>query len=219
MRTLLQELLRLLARADLPADVHPATFARVAAPTGSAAFNIGFHATTIHRLIHWFRPSYFAELQGDVELNRLQKYLEHMQLLLLDEISMVGRQMMGRIDSRLRQAKATRNPAGYDLGGVSCVGVGDPAQCEAIRDQQLYDVAQHKQTTANADWGPVRLSNVGLRVYADFDEVVVLTTCHRLTRIEDPRTPEDVAFNERAERFVQVLRRLRDLEWTCEDFF
>ena len=36
---------------------------------------------------------------------------------------------------------------------------------------------------------------------------------------ENPITDEEVAFNERADRFVKVLRRLRDLEWTIEDYY
>ena len=95
---------------------NPDTFVRVAAPTGSAAFNIRFGATTIQRLIHWFRPGHFEELRNDVALNRLQSSLGPTRLLVLDEISMVGRQMMGRIDSRLRQAKPGGRPG---LGGVS----------------------------------------------------------------------------------------------------
>jgi len=35
-------------------------FTRVAAPTGTAAFNIGFNATTVHRLIQWFNPPFFS---------------------------------------------------------------------------------------------------------------------------------------------------------------
>jgi hypothetical protein len=128
--------------------------------------------------------------------------------------------MMGRIDSRLRQAKpGGEHPDRPCLGGVSCVAVGDPAQCEPIRDQQLYDVAPHRKTATDQDLAAVRLSNAGLEVYRTFEDVVILTTCHRLARIDDPRTPADHEFNERAERFVHVLRRLRDLEWTAEDYF
>ena len=47
----------------------PSDFVRVAAPTGSAAFNIQFAATTIHRLIHWFRPNNFEDLEGEKKAN------------------------------------------------------------------------------------------------------------------------------------------------------
>ena len=36
---------------------------------------------------------------------------------------------------------------------------------------------------------------------------------------QDPKTPAEHEFNARAEKFVAVLRRLRDLEWTCEDYY
>ena len=144
------------------------------APTGTAAFNMRFNATTIHRLIHWFRPPYFKELAAtDDRLHALQKHLASTWLLILDEISMVGRQMMGRIDSRTTQARAGNNPLEFTLGGISCVGVGDPAQCEAMRDQQIYDVKPHKKSVEDLDQQHVLLSNRGLHVYSEFTKVVV----------------------------------------------
>ena len=103
---------------------------------------------------------------------------------------MVGRQMMGRIDSRLCQAR----PGGEhtERPGLGCVSwacscnicrvevpyiavasfirllylfVGDPGQCEAIRDQQLYDVAPHRKPGTDQDLAAVRLSSAGLEVY------------------------------------------------------
>jgi hypothetical protein len=47
----------------------------------------------------------------------------------------------------------------------------------------------------------------------------VLTKAHRQAGLENPKTTEDKAFNERAEKFVEVLRRLRDVEWTCEGYY
>ena len=85
---------------------------------------------------------------------------------------MIGRQMMGRIDSRLQQAKAGRNPTEELLGGVSSVLVGDPAQCEAIMDQQIYDTVPHKKTAGDHDQQHVQLSNRGLEVYNSFKKVV-----------------------------------------------
>ena len=55
-QTALQEIQRKLAAAGLPFDVDTRHFVRVAAPTGSAAFNLRFHATTVHGLIRWFTP-------------------------------------------------------------------------------------------------------------------------------------------------------------------
>ena len=63
------------------------------------------------------------------------------------------------------------------------------------------------------------MSNRGLSVYSEFTKVIVLTKTHRLTKIDNPKTKEEVAFNERADRFVATLHRLRDLEWTIDDYF
>ena len=75
-QTVLQELQRALAAVDLPVEVDRAAFVRVGAPTGTAAFNLRFQATTIHRLIHWFTPPYFREFNSAETRSRLQKHLE-----------------------------------------------------------------------------------------------------------------------------------------------
>ena len=164
--TLLQNLHTELAKSGLPCD-----FVRSAAPTGSAAFNMRFGATTIHRLIRWFAPTTFCRLlPGSAALERLQTNLANARLILFDEISMVGRQFMGKIDDRLKQAKAGRTPSDASLGGLSCVCVGDPAQCEAMGDQQLYDVKPHKRTQDGETNAAARFSNIGLSVYSEFQE-------------------------------------------------
>ena len=77
----------------------------------------------------------------------------------------------------------------------------------------------HKKSVEDLDQQHVLLSNRGLHVYSEFTKVVVLTTAHRLTKVENPATEADFAFNDRADRFVQLLRRLRDLRWTVGDYF
>ena len=141
-QTALQECLRRLQKMKLPFN-----FLRVAAPTGCAAFNMHFNATTIHRLIHHFRLGSFSEL-SDTALNILQNHLKEMSILFLDEMSMIGRQFMGRVDSRLNQANAGLNPTGASLGGVSSIFSGDHAQFEAISDQQPYDTCAHRDTAS-----------------------------------------------------------------------
>eukprot|EP00975_Prorocentrum_lima_P036505 7678472-Prorocentrum_lima.AAC.1 len=148
--------------------------------------------------MHWFKPQHFQHLKSHSDaLHRLQEDLANARLIVIDQISMVGRQMMGRIDARLRQAKAGQNFLDYDLGGVSSVCVGDPAQCEALFDQQIYDLDRHKDTATDAPSMAARLSNKGLDIYASFDDVVLLTTCHRLCTInKEELTTEETAYNE-----------------------
>ena len=200
-QTCLQEIQNALKAANLPLS-----FVRVAAPTGSAAFNIRFSASTIHRLIHWLSPPYFHNLQENSDsLMKLQEYFENTELILIDEVSMVGRQMMGRIDSRLRQATAGRDNCDDFIGGLSAVCVGDPAQCEAIFDQQIYDTDPHKHTNDMEEANAAKLSNAGLNVYAQFDEVIILTHVHRLHTLDkDNLSEEEKDYNERARRFIQA---------------
>ena len=70
-KTLLQELRRRLSGHRLEVN-----FFKVAAPTGTAAFNVRFNATTIHRLIQWFSPRFWSELTDPIRINRLQTHLE-----------------------------------------------------------------------------------------------------------------------------------------------
>ena len=100
-QTAVQEIKRLLLAAGVPAS-----FVKIAAPTGCAAFNRRFNATTIHRLIRYFNVAGWSTVVNDKELARLQKSFSATQLLLFAEVSMIGGQLMGKIDSRLEQAKA-----------------------------------------------------------------------------------------------------------------
>ena len=82
-QTMLQEL-----QGQVKATGLISEFFRVAAPTGTAAFNVRFNATTLHRLMRWFNPSFFQELTDPDRLHALQKSLEKTQILVIDEISM-----------------------------------------------------------------------------------------------------------------------------------
>ena len=128
---------------------------------------------------------------------------------------MVGRQMMGRVDSRLSKAKPHREDS--TLGGTGLVCVGDPGQCQAMFDQQLYDTNPHSQSkdfTSNA-----KLSNRGLQIYEECDKYIILNNVHRINVIENPKSQEDIDYNVRAQEFLRLLHRLRDLEISKEDYY
>ena len=78
---------------------------------------------------------------------------------------MIGRQMMGRIDSRFRQAASSDDT----LGNISVIAVGDPGQCEAIGDQQFYDTNPHHGTGDMQE--AAAMSNTGLDIWQQFDDV------------------------------------------------
>ena len=215
-QTLLQEIKRLLA-----AHSYKGEFVRVAAPTGCAAFNIRFGATTLHRLFHILNPFRWRELKEDSqELATFQEKMKALQLVILDEVSMIGKQMMGKISSRCRQSKsAEANPDDDVLGNLSFGAVGDPAQCPPIQDTPFYNPNLHKDTRSDPDATKVKLANQGHLAYDQFSDIIILQTCHRIRRKADAVDPESVAYNERGQRFLGIMNRLRDCVWNEEDYY
>ena len=120
---------------------------------------------------------FFEELKNPEKLRELQEHLSNTQILLFDEVSMIGRKMMGRISSRMGQAAVTENPRDELCGGFSLVCVGDPAQCQALFDQQIYDTDVHPDTTKTPLAQKVQLSNSGLELYNSFDKVTFCKQC------------------------------------------
>ena len=68
-------------------------------------------------------------------------------------------------------------------------------------DKQLYDETPARDDVDGNEKKNTRLSNMGLAVYDEFDEAIVLTTVHRMGQIDDPKTPEDHAYNACAHTF------------------
>ena len=82
----------------------------VCAPTGTAAFNI--HGKTIHKAMKLPVPlpsNTLVPLQGEA-LVELQRNMGAVKLLIVDEMSMVGRSMLRCIDSRLREVHPHNRP-------------------------------------------------------------------------------------------------------------
>ena len=93
------------------------------------------------------------------------------------------------------------------------------AQCEAMLDKQLYDETPARDDLDGGEKKNTRLTNMGLSVYDEFDEAIVLTKVHRMGQVENPQTPEDHAYNARAHTFWDIMHRLRDSRITAEDYF
>ncbi len=96
----------------------------VAAPTGVAALNVG--GQTIHSLLRL--PVGLignSRLYQDRELRRLLMALD---VLIIDEISMVSADLMDGIDRALREARGRADP----FGGVQLVLFGDPFQLAPV---------------------------------------------------------------------------------------
>ena len=212
-QTTIQEIYRVLEEQGVPME-----FIRCAAPTGCAAFNLKFNATTIHRLIHWTNIKHFQELK-ETRLSDFQEFMMKTNIIFLDEVSMIGRKMMARVDSRLQQGKGSERTDDEFLGGVSCVCIGDPAQCESGGDQQFYDERLRNDHSIDGSEAAARLSNVGLSVYDTFDEVVILTQVHRQSQHKDPGDDaEKLAYNERSQKYWDIIHKLRESDITVQEY-
>ncbi|XP_063435688.1 uncharacterized protein LOC134716608 [Mytilus trossulus] len=108
------------------------------APTGTAAFNI--NGLTIHSSLSIFKGlSVEKAMLGEDKLNSLRSKLENLQILIIDEVSMVNKRLLFFIHERLRQIK--KRPEKYPYGGVSVIAVGDFYQLPPVkskRSDKLY---------------------------------------------------------------------------------
>ena len=105
------------------------------APTGVAAFNID--GMTLHSALLLGRSKYsgFQPLSHD-RLNTLRTKLSRLMLLIVDEVSMVGANMLLEIHKRLQQIKGMSDDAVF--GGVSILAVGDLYQLPPVGQAPLF---------------------------------------------------------------------------------
>ncbi|XP_063049297.1 uncharacterized protein LOC134443443 [Engraulis encrasicolus] len=140
-------------------DEHPDELPVIlTAPTGVAAYNI--RASTIHNT---FSINANATLPyqplGDEKVNCLRNKMRNLQILIIDEISMVDHKLLSYISGRLRQIKQTKD---YSLfGKISVICVGDFYQLKPVKGTPLY-----------AD-------NRGVNLWENNFEIVELTTVVR----------------------------------------
>lgn len=110
------------------------------APSGKAALLI--NGVTLHTAfalpVSQF-SSNMPELSADIA-NSIREKLFHLKLLIIDEISMVGSTLLGRVDTRLRQIMGKNDK----FGGLSVIVVGDLSQLPPVMDSPLYKFVRNE---------------------------------------------------------------------------
>lgn len=104
--------------------------------TGTAAFNIG--GNTIHKVFSLtkFLPVPYEPLKEQT-LSALRVKLESLQILVIDEVSMVYKRLLYYVHERLVQIKRCKKP----FGGVTVLAVGDFFQLPPVKqskNERLY---------------------------------------------------------------------------------
>ncbi|XP_071153638.1 uncharacterized protein [Mytilus edulis] len=108
----------------------------ITAPTATAAFNIG--GTTLHQAFSLSKSLPFPYIyKRDDEINKLRVKLQNLQILIIDEISMVGQRVLLYISERLRQIKQSGNAL---FGNICVIAVGDFYQLPPVKQKCLYDL-------------------------------------------------------------------------------
>ena len=122
----------------------------VAAPTGVAAFNINGH--TLHSLLT-------LPTRGDLEgegLIKLRQSFSDIKYIIINEMSMVGRETLGQVDRDLCQAFP--HHAQEVFGGCSCLLFGDFGQLPPVVDLPCIPLTPI-QNRLTKEEQPIRPSN------------------------------------------------------------
>ena len=107
----------------------------VGAFTGVAALNVG--GQTLHSLFNI--PTGFIDVSELRISARVSMLIRHIDMVVIDEISMVRADMMEAINVLLQQAKGNKFP----FGGIQMIMFGDPYQLPPVADRGEHEYFAH----------------------------------------------------------------------------
>ena len=113
---------------------------------GFAAFNISGHTicSVFHKKIYQGTDVLSAD-----ELNTFRIKFRHLEVIIIDEISMVGNQTLSLKDTRLQQLTGTKAAS----GGLSVIAVGDLYQLKPVGDFFIFlDLEKGASSLAQNVW-------------------------------------------------------------------
>ncbi len=168
----------------------------IVAPTGVAAINAG--GVTIHSFFQLPFTPFVPTLEGRQNLiskmkmsGAKRKVLQELELLVIDEISMVRADVMDEIDTVLRHFRFRHNEP---FGGVQLICIGD-----------LYQLAP---VAMNEEW---KVLSPYYKTPYFFDSLIIQT--HPLLCLEF-----DKIFRQKDKSFIDLLNAIRDNKLTDSDF-
>jgi hypothetical protein len=157
--------------------------ARVAAWTGVAASNVGEGAQTLSSLFRLSKvnpTSQQMEKLTGAALKEFAKDLQGLELLVIDEISMVSRVVLAQVSERLQEWRAYTDDAERSklaFGGVGVILAGDFGQLAPIREPDWMSLLCPHGAAAGCRQ---HTANLGQRLFANFQTVVRLRHIHRV---------------------------------------
>ncbi len=168
----------------------------VAAPTGVAAINAG--GVTLHSLFQLpFNPflptkSHKDELLAKIRFNRQrQQLLRKMELLVIDEISMVRCDTMDAIDTILRSVRRNYNTP---FGGIQLLCIGDLHQLPPVAQRHEWEILQEYYSSSFF-----------------FDSNVIKEQMPLLIELTK-------VYRQKEDSFVTLLNKVRNNKMSADDF-
>lgn len=166
-----------------------------ASPTAKAAFLI--RGETVHST--FYIPCTNNDKDALIPLKnhtlaKIQDEFKNIQIVIIDEFSMLSTVMFGKMDLRLQQAKNNLE----SFGGISILLIGDPGQLLPVGGSPLY-ISSANNLMATA----------GNLAYKKFEIVISLEAMMRQQNLDND---EDQA------KFIDLLPRLRNGTSTIDDW-
>ena len=168
----------------------------VAAPTGVAAINAG--GVTLHSLFqlpfHPFLPTAAskAELLAKIRYNKQrQQLLRKMELLVIDEVSMVRCDVMDAIDTVLRSVRRNQHLA---FGGVQLLCIGDLYQLPPVVQNQEWSILSEYYSSPFFFDSQAHKAQIPLLI--------------ELNKI----------YRQKEESFIELLNKVRNNDMNADDF-
>lgn len=168
----------------------------VAAPTGVAAINAG--GVTLHSLFQLPFEPYLptavnkSALLGKLKFNRQrQDLLRQMELLVIDEISMVRCDTLDAIDTILRSVRRKHN---LPFGGVQLLCIGDLYQLPPVARREEMNLLQQFYSSEFF-----------------FDSLVIKEQMPMLIELNK-------IYRQKEDSFVNLLNKVRSNNMTADDF-
>ena len=140
-----------------PGDDPDCPYIVISAFTGSAACNV--NGQTLHSVFSFNFGSEFLTLSDKIREEK-RKMFKNLQVLIIDEISLVDADMLYKIDLRLKEVKQTENP----FGGVALFCFGDLLQIKPVKGRYIFEEPKSGDFklafTINPHWEKFRIVNL-----------------------------------------------------------
>ncbi|XP_073681681.1 uncharacterized protein [Garra rufa] len=169
------------------------THVLLTAPTGVSAFNI--NAMTVHSaLCIGINATLPYQPLGDEKINSLRTKFGKLQILIIDEISMVDHKLLAYIHGRLRQIKQTGDYSAF--GKVSIIAVGDFYQLSPVKGKPLYTEPVNSVNLWETNFSFIELTEIMRQKDKEFAE---LLNRLRKRKKDEPMLEHDITILKKCE--------------------